>query len=56
MPMDKQQNNMPEKEVLKSIDVIREAMDNAFEVNLQSYIELRARLNYLELILTQKKY
>lgn len=56
MPMDKQQNNMPDKEVLKSIDVIREAMDNAFEVNLQSYIELKSRLSYLELVLTQKKY
>lgn len=41
------------KELLQSIDVIKQAVDNIYEINYEAITEIRSRLEYINLLIAK---
>lgn len=46
-------NKKLEKEILGSLDVIKQAVDNLYETNYETIADIRSRLEYLNLIIVK---
>ncbi len=46
-------NKTLEKEILGSLDVIKQTIDNLYETNYESITDIRSRLEYLNLIIVK---
>ena len=46
-------NKKLEKEILESLDVIKQAVDNLYEMNYECITDIRSRLEYLNLIIVK---
>ena len=42
------------KEILGSLDVIRQAVDNLYETNYECVTDIRSRLEYINLVIIKK--
>ena len=46
-------NKKQEKEIMESLDVIRQSIDNLYETNYECITEIRSRLEYINLIIVK---